>query len=79
MTVALLFTLQRWAWSLELLVSQFQANALLSPWHFWRNLQTLDSSPFYLLSQPDQIALPDYLSPVQISLYWVKGRHVLEG
>lgn len=26
----------------------------------------LDSSPFYLLSQPHQIALPDYLSPAQI-------------
>ena len=26
MTVALLFTLQRWAWSLEHLVSQLQAN-----------------------------------------------------
>ena len=56
MTVALLFTLQRWAWSLEHLVSQLQADALLSPWHFWRDSQTLDSSPFYLLSQPDQIA-----------------------
>ena len=56
MTVALLFTLKRWAWSLEHLVSQLQADALLSPWHFWRDSQTLDSSPFYLLSQPDQIA-----------------------